>query len=317
MNTIELWEGAKCGPPHSAIVFVHGILSSHVTFAHLFDSMRNDPRFKYADLYHFDYRYHDAMTANGTSLANELLRQFGGSSQHVTLVCHSMGGLIARIAVMSKQLDFVKSIFLIGTPNLGALSTAQLGLLTQLLRKTASVISGTFIRKSGITDLTRTYEILSGYRSQAGLASHIDYISIPGCYFHDERPAYAYTVGDVWVDTFATIDNAFSIVRALAPLFSISMSRPHDGIVEERSNCLAPSGAGRWSEKSATITYPNPPRRYYHVQLQRCEELTHTALHQDDEVASLVKDIWAAPDLQAWRTSLQSRVLATMVITPP
>ncbi|MBF3971717.1 lipase family alpha/beta hydrolase [Burkholderia pseudomallei] len=319
MNTLERWpaRSAQTPPPDSAFVFVHGILSSHDTFTAFCDSIYLDPRFACSDLYYFDYRYHDAMTQNGQSLANELQLHFGDGTRQVTLVCHSMGGLIARLAVMSAQLDFVKSIFLLGTPNLGALSTAQLGILAQLARKTAGIISGTFIRKSGITDLTRVYEILSGYRRSAGRASHIDYVSIPGCYFHEERPAYAYSITDVWADTFATMDNVFSIIRALAPLFSVSMSRPHDGIVEERSNCLAPTGAGRWSEKSATITYPNPPRRYYHVQLQRCEELTHTAVHGDAEVISLVKDICAAPDLQTWRASLPNTSLASMVITPP
>ena len=314
-----MWSKSPSGTARRAVVFVHGIFSSHDKFAKFHDGLRNPFRdLSDTDIYFYDYQYGNSLERSGETFANELAANFHGGDRNVTLICHSMGGLIARLAILSKDLPCIKTVFLLGTPNLGAISTAQLVVLTQMVRVTAGVISGLFIRKTGVTDLTRAYAILQKYEGHDDFAADVDYVSIPGCYFHAERPFFApYTERDASKAMFGTLSVGFSVLSAIKPLFGVSMDRPHDGIVEERSNSLIPSEAGRWSEKSADINHPSlRPRRYFHVQLRACQELIHTTIQTDPDVIGLVRDIIEQPDLDAWRATLSREQLRSIKLLP-
>jgi pimeloyl-ACP methyl ester carboxylesterase len=303
MNTIEAWPEVQNPPPKNAVVFVHGIFSSHETaFIEFYNALRRDlPNSRY---YYFDYKWGDALEDNGDRLGKQLEEKFKGDNRTVTLICHSMGGLVARLAILSRQLDCVKTVFLLGTPNLGAVSTAQLGVMTQFLRLSCAVVAGTFIKKQGVTDLTNAYAILQKYRHQRLRARGIDYVSIPGCYFHAERSLFAnYSVTEIAKDIFSTVDFIATVLSVGGKLTAISFERPHDGIVEERSNKLLPTGAGRGSEIAVGFTVPNQPG-YRHVQLDACEELIHTTIQKSPQVIALVKSIIERRDLREWRDSL-------------
>lgn len=90
----------------------------------------------------------------------------------------------------------------------------------------------------------------------------------------------------------------------MGPLVTINMRRPHDGIVEEQSNSMAPCNAGRWSEKAATINSPGRARTYAHTVLKASEELTHTDIQTDREVMILVRNVMLARSVAAWREQL-------------
>ena len=299
------------------VVFVHGILSSHSPFQSLRTYLAG--RLEGWDFAYYDYNYHQPLANNGRSFAQALQRAFQDVERptEVVLITHSMGGLVARLAILSSAMPFLSKVFLLGTPNFGAIRTAQLGLGTQLIRRASGVVFGLLLRKPGIHDLTRVYEIFRSFGGCEANASRIDYISIPGCYFHEDREKLHRTRGDVWSEVFATVDVSFSMVpRALGPLFTINMERPHDGIVEERSNSLIPCKPGRWSEKAATLNSPIGPRTYVHAVPKASEELTHTDIHSNSEVMKIIGDIMQAPSVAAWRAALTEVDYSSLQVTP-
>jgi pimeloyl-ACP methyl ester carboxylesterase len=313
MNTIENWHAAPSGTENEAVIFVHGIFSSHDTFDAMAGSFHSDRRFRNSSLLYFDYAWGDALEVNRKRLADQLHDFFRDHDVKVTLVCHSMGGLVTRLALLSHSFPNVRRVFLLGTPNFGAISTSQLTAYAQLLLRSVSIVTGTFTRKKGVLDLTKAYEIVSKRLEDAGNATHIDYISIPGCYFHSELPTYRFSTTNAWANLFQAVNVGMSLWQASRPNWAISMARPHDGIVEERSNSLVPAGAGRWSEKSAGICNQTSPRRYVHVQLKECETVTHTDIQKTPDVINLMKDIYDSPDLDKWLMSQRAKGLNVSV----
>src|SRR5262249_7224742 len=143
-------------PTRNAIVFVHGILSSCAScFEKMLTSFQEDPRFSGFSLSTFDYDYDDEMPTSAQHLVEFIQNTAGGAP--VTLICHSMGGLVGRLAVLSGRVQ-VKRLIMLGTPNFGAIRTAQLGLLSQIALRLAGKIYAVF-RKPGIRDLTRVTEV--------------------------------------------------------------------------------------------------------------------------------------------------------------
>ncbi|WP_271893325.1 esterase/lipase family protein [Candidatus Phyllobacterium onerii] len=298
------------------IVFVHGIFSDHLTFQTMQQALATQmPGWKFA---YFDYDFHCPLVENGKALATALTNRFGSGTQwEVVIVAHSMGGLVARLAILDRLLPFVKKLFLIGTPNLGALRTAQLTGLTQMIRQGCGPLFALFLRKPGIHDLTRAADIVTTYRAAFDNAANTDYISIPGCYFHENRQI-AHHSSDRETFGFQILNTAFSLAKALHPSFRITMSRPHDGIVEAVSNSLSPCNAGRWSEKASSINSPGTvPRSYAHAEHRACEELTHVRIHCDSDVIGLVAQIAQANNLAEWCENWQEQYGGQLNVTPP
>jgi hypothetical protein len=188
-------------------------------------------------------------------------------------------------------MPFVRSLFLLGTPNVGAIRTIQLALGAQLAHAAMGAVSAIFPRKAGILDLTRAGAIFETQLGNAENASNVDYISIPGLYFHEGRGPLevARHVSNLG---FVSLDISLRVFSALFPFWSITIDRPHDGIVERKSNNLIPHDVGRESEKGDSILYhQSTPATYAHVEPNVCRGLTHLDIHNDPVVTDIVADI--------------------------
>ena len=147
---------ARWSRKSGTIIFVHGILSNCAScFENMLRSFRNDERFSGFSLGTFDYDYDNDMATSSENLT-EFINDTSADTP-VTLVSHSMGGLVARLAVLSGKVR-VKRLIMLGTPNFGAIRTAQLGLLSQIALRLAGKIYAVF-RNPGIRDLTRVTEV--------------------------------------------------------------------------------------------------------------------------------------------------------------
>lgn len=178
-----------------AIVFVHGILSSHHTFEPMLQSFTQDTRFAQWSLGYFDYDFWQAMADSAAQFGEALRAQFQGKGKEVTLVCHSMGGLVARLAVIGAgdPMPFVKRLVMLGTPNFGAIRPAQLGVLAQMALRATGTLWAAFTRKTGVIDLTRVHKQFAEFLKVKGNPANaraVEYITIPGLYYHDERFAW-------------------------------------------------------------------------------------------------------------------------------
>jgi pimeloyl-ACP methyl ester carboxylesterase len=297
-----------------SVVFIHGILSeSEGCFAEMRRAFKEDERFAHYDLLSFDYDYNDAMEKSAAYLTQYLKTNI--KSGPVFLVCHSMGGLVARLCVLSGEVSDIKRVVMLGTPNFGAVRTAQLGLLSQLSMHLAGKVYAIF-RKPGIKDLTRVASIFKDpIQKGRHFADKIEYVTIPGEFFNESRPFWDVGNGarpSIWTGGFAALGVATEILTA-APLWRVGLQRPHDGIVEAVSNSFIPCSAGRTSEKCPTINHPDRfGRTYVHVTHECCSELTHVMIQHDPSIILVVKDLVAADSISIWYSSLdleQSRRL--------
>jgi hypothetical protein len=218
-----------------------------------------------------------------------------------------MGGLVGRLSVLSGKVPQVKRLIMMGTPNFGALRTAQLGLLAQLAMRLAGKVYALF-RKPGIRDLTRVTEIFGeAIASGSEFADAVEYVTIPGEFFNESRTFWdrgKRTDGKLSVAGFATLNFVSELLKS-APLWGIGLKRPHDGIVESQSNSLIPCASGRISEKCATINDPGRfGRTYVHLTHERCSDLTHVMIQQDSAIVDLVKDLCLADSITNWHDGL-------------
>jgi len=292
-----------------AIVCVHGILSGHDTcFDDFFSTLKEDERFEDWELCWYDYDYHKPMEDNGRELARTLTNAFS-PSDHVELVCHSMGGLIARFAILSSKLDCVGRVFMLGTPNFGAFRTHQLGLFAQLTLKTTHSAYGLFCRKQGILDLTRVPELIRAFidsgRGDYDHANHVEYVTVPGLYFDTDRSSWR-AEWERWKLLFSGLELGLAVLSGL-PVFHARLKRPHDGIVEASSNRMIPEGAEvPDTEKTVPIKdklhFPTPT--YSHVVHRKgCKASIHVAIQHDKRIIHLVSDLILAPSVAAWNQS--------------
>jgi len=275
----------------SAIVFIHGIYSSVDTFEKMYVSLSNSEEMKRRriEFWYHDYDFHNSLETNGLRLAQLLANHFIDRDK-VVIIAHSMGGLVSRLALIGTHLPFAKLLFLLGTPNSGAVRLAQLGLLSGLVQEELAGLFALFPRKSGIADLTRASEILKSNLHTYGAAntSGVCYVSVPGLVFHKGMGIVQYLRAGR-SKTFAGLAVTSEGLSNLFPFFSIKFERPHDGIVEETSNNLISSTS--YHEKNCST---GPQRgdlaySYLHVRIvPDCEKLDHVGLHKDEKVISTV-----------------------------
>ncbi len=225
----------------------------------------------------------------------------------VTLICHSMGGLVARLSVLGGSVRAIKRVIMLGTPNFGAVRTAQLGFLSQLAMQLSGKLYAMF-RKPGVKDLTRVTSIFkASIKAGSRFADDIEYVTIPGEFFNESRPFL--DIGgangtDVWTGGFAALSVAAELLTA-APLWRIGLQRPHDGIVEAASNSFIPCSAGRTSEKCPTINHPDRfGKTYVHITHECCSELTHVMIQHNPVIIEVVKDIVASATIHDWYNDL-------------
>ena len=286
-----------------AVVFIHGILSDHTRF----DKCQSDLAAELSgwEFYYVDYDYHEALLANGRHLACALQRAFCDKNI-VVIVAHSMGGLVARIACMEKRLVFVRQLFLLATPNHGALRTSSLGVYAQMVRATTGVLWGIRPWKRGMLDLTRVDEVMKQFVKSAGNCEDIDYVTIPGRYFHAQRGVVDHHWDERWKALFVVLDAVFgaaAVLPGFGAILSVRLERAHDGIVEEASNSLVPDQAERQSEKRRSIRRVDRAGgsvSYAHVAPDSAIDLCHVQVPDDKRVIEIVAEIIGAGRLQEW-----------------
>jgi pimeloyl-ACP methyl ester carboxylesterase len=300
----------------TAIIFVHGIFSDcESCFKTLEASIRSDPRSTRCAIYPFNYDFNNDIAVSGCELADFIQRL--PALMPVILICHSMGGLVGRMAVLTGNAPSVKRLIMLGTPNFGVLRTAQTGLLSQLSLHIAGRFYSIF-RKRGLQQLTQVNAVFQDPIQRGHMhANTVEYITIPGEFFNESRPFFDKTGQDdreLWSTAFGAIGLASELLNAL-PLWRIGLAKPHDGIVESASNSLIPSGSGRWSEKSAEINNPGRIRpTYFHIEHKVCDDLTHVSLQHNPDIINLVRDLAFAQNVDQWRQSLTDEEIQPLKI---
>lgn len=306
------------------VIFIHGIFSDHNTFEKMMDLFKERLEKRDTDEYweigYIDYDYSISVLDNGKALDQELRERFN-NNEKIILVCHSMGGLIARSAILSNNESnkSIKKLIMLGTPNFGAICSSQLSLLSQIILNTSGLICGVFLRKRGLKELTDIPKLFSRIKgNNESKARDIDYITIPGTFFNMDRGFLdAGDHLDKWKSFFMSINIVTEIISKLLPLFEVRMEKPHDGIVEERSNKLIPAGSGRWSEKSGSINHPGDFKNsYVHIEHNACDKLLHVEIHKDAEIIELVLGLVLANDLNTWYRGLSIEQKAKLRIEP-
>jgi pimeloyl-ACP methyl ester carboxylesterase len=241
----------------------------------------------------FRYSYNDPMLENAKLLNSELNDYFKEYTvnEPIILVCHSMGGLIARLATLIRaenNLPPFKRVIMIGTPNFGVFRSSQLSALAQLGIESGRRLWGLFTRKTGIRDLSQVQDIFSQAFPDPK-PSTTEYVTIPGTFFHKER-----NVADMRGGFFSGA--AYLLEYAI----KAGLQKPHDGIVEVESNRMMPAVAGRYSEKADSINFAKPPPTYVHVELWACDEVVHTTIQDHQKIIKLVAGLIVADDLHVW-----------------
>jgi hypothetical protein len=150
-------------------------------------------------------------------------------------------------------------------------------------------------------DLTR---IPSLFADAVTRPVHTEYITIPGTYFHEHRAFWDRRNFEAANALFGGTVLAAELLSAMQPLFRVTMTRPHDGIVEDRSCSLFPAYSDHWSEKNPSLQSEDPREKTYaHVVSPRCDNLTHSALARtrgDRGLVDLLKELVLAPTLAGW-----------------
>lgn len=298
---------APSDPPRT-VVFVHGIFSSFRTFDRLVASFASDPRFDTWRLAAFDYDWGEPILESAARLRRILNARYPHASEHVTLVGHSMGGLVSRFALIGGDLPCVKRIVMLGTPNFGALSAGRLSTLWQVVVAAAgSSVVPFFPRKAGLRDLTRPQELFfsvtDGDDSAIPRAIEVEYITVPGMFYHGSRRDTDPGPGGVALPF--TIGTLVIRVLSASPFTEATIERPHDGIVEEDSVNLNTSEADLFSEKKISIQDPAQfGRTYGHIRPRSALECSHMTIQADAKVADAIKGILMSGDVVTWAASL-------------
>jgi pimeloyl-ACP methyl ester carboxylesterase len=157
----------------------------------------------------------------------------------VTIVGHSMGWLVCRLALLQHgdKLPFVKRLVMLGTPNHGTLHTGQLGILSQLVREITGKNWVLTTNKTGVLELTQIDKLLEldAYWQQGAeeRTLHVEYISIPATCFHEDAGILESVVLQS-SRRIALVPLSMELLK-VHPCWRVQLKRPHDGIVEESS----------------------------------------------------------------------------------
>ena len=304
-----------------AVVFVHGLFSSHRTFDNLVESFESDSQLAEWDLAVFDYDWGEPILKNAEYLRRILTAKYPERYAEVTLIGHSMGGVVSRFALIADDLPCVRRIVMLGTPNFGAMTASRISTLWQMAIAAAGEVKPIFPRKAGMRDLTRIQTL---YRQIAGPEGHlpparareVEYVTVPGMFYNSDR-----IDADAGRD-FSALPFAIGtlIIRALAawPWAELRIETPHDGIVEEASVSLMPS-PGRVSEKTSDLETGEGFETYAHVVPLSVYDCTHMQIQSDPAVARALKDIICIGSIADWRNGMSRKYrdsFASLVPSP-
>jgi pimeloyl-ACP methyl ester carboxylesterase len=288
----------------NVVVFVHGIFSDHTTFTDLHQGISSQDEFDNWAFCYFDYDFHQSIPINGLALAHELTRCFAGVEVEVTIVGHSMGGLVGRLALLQHgdTLPFVKRLIMLATPNHGTLHTSRMGLLAHLTREVTGKLWSVFSRKTGIKELGEIGELMRPYLNPAFLQRtlKVEYVTIPAYWYHEEAS---------WISArkrgtslgLRALNLAFEFSQAM-PLWHAGLERPHDGIVEEKSVFMGDDDeASRFSERTATCNGDEGGGVYLHIKHMDYRKEDHVTVQRADRTIEILKSLLDSPRVADWR----------------
>jgi pimeloyl-ACP methyl ester carboxylesterase len=299
--------GQPAGATRKIVVFIHGIFSSHETFAYLLAKFTSDARFDGYDLATYDYDWGQPIETSAKALRDILNSPRIPAGAEVTLIGHSMGGLVSRFALIGGDLKCVKRIFMLGTPNFGAMRASQMNTAWQLAVAGAGKITPFFPRKAGLRDLTRVQTLyldaIERKTVSPSRADDVEYVTLPGLYYYSDRrttdpgrsrAALVFSIGKLSIEAITFLSGT-----------QIGIEVPNDGVVEESSVNLVSDKAGQLSEKSAGVKDPAVfGVTCGHVTPSSAYQDTHMAIHSDPAVADIVKAIMLERSLVDWHKKL-------------
>jgi pimeloyl-ACP methyl ester carboxylesterase len=305
MTDLRALQAHPVNSPTKAIVFVHGIFSSHKTFEPLVSGLTKvKPALAAWEKYYFDYDFYEKIADSGKQLIDTLRQSFPNETAQVTIVGHSMGGLVARAALLQGgDLGIVKRLVMLGTPNHGTLATARLGALAQLMRETTGVLWNLFPRKApGIKELTEIGKTMDPLLGDGGRerTRNVEYVTVPGLRFHAEAG---------WLDAPDKTSpglralGVFLAIMKVLPGMHTDLEIPHDGIVEESSVKLS-GKSDYFSERQSQGVGQPPFAPYLHLLHQDYKSVDHVTVQQASRTIQLLAELLDSPDLATWHKTL-------------
>lgn len=279
------------------VIFVHGILSDASTFDELLRLLYSFDQSSVFDFWVFEYNYRQSLRESGDQLADAIKnRAFG--TRRVDIVGHSMGGLVARLAVIRNVLPNVRRIVTLATPNHGTISGAQINLLAQMTALSLRRIQPVYARAKGILNLTETHSIMKKELKDMYLRdpTRLDgksYVSIPAQFYHTKRQ-----LGEPLPSMrMRFLSVARHLINRVSP-FGLKLNPVHDGIVEERSNRLHPAPVGS-TDEGAFMPRDDAATRILHATHVAADECDHITITASPEVANLIQAVLLADTLDA------------------
>lgn len=277
------------------VVLVHGMASSSDgAFRNLRINLEKLDVARQFDLWGFDYDTNQSFSDSADQLVNALRRQeLGDCSIH--FIGHSMGGLVARMAVLRHNLPNVQRLITLATPNHGAINGTQLNFLGQLIALATRHISPIYVRKQGVIDLISAHKIMKDALDKMEVQDprRLDgksYASIPAQYYHTKRqfgdPSPSMLMGGTTL--------SIAVLNKALKQRMIVLTPVHDGIVEERSNRLSPEPVGSTSEASYMPTLKDASERVLHVSHEAAADYDHVTITSSREIADLIRAVLIA-----------------------
>ena len=290
---------------HEKIVLIHGMgSSSEVAFTKLLYHIANFDSLQQFDVWAFDYDTNQSFAESADQLVLAILAE-GFRDCCIHLIGHSMGGLVARMAVLRHKVPTIRRIVTLTTPNHGAINGVALNYLGQLIALATRKIVPLYVRRRGVIDLVSAHTVMRTALEEMHKddPSRIDgksYISIPAQYFHTKRllgdPPPSFCMGGVTA--------SIGVLNNLLNQKLITLRPVHDGIVEERSNQLSPSPVGSTSEASFMPTPKDRKERILHVTHEAAADHDHLTILSCKEIADLIMAVIKAQPLDEaniWR----------------
>ncbi len=277
-----------------------------------------DSRFNNHLRYWFDYDYNEPISDSAGRLV-EYIRARQIENEPLAFVGHSMGGLVARMAILSGSVPTARKLIMLGTPNFGACRTSRAALLMQATLLAAGHISAVF-RKPGILELTRVTDVMAeAVRTGAHHADTVDYATVAATFFNESRSILDVGQAKEW-SVAGTAFRAIQVgleLSSLVPLWRPAIDRPHDGIVELEGCKLAPTGPGRRSEKDAAINHPERfGDTYLHIFHEHCDELLHVTLQGNETIIEIVKGLLLATSVRDWAATRSDEEVRHLAFIP-